>query len=118
MNNFSKLTISRQSKTKPVHKVSGKREGGPRVTCHRCGKPGHLATVCRHRESVWDIWRKYDQPALPGKPKKDTLRQIHQSDDGSDEKTVEQRQKGRTPPIKVQVVVDKVSKLIQVPGLP
>ena len=43
-------------KTEPVHKVSGKSastsEGGARVTCHRCGKPGHLATVCRFRDSV------------------------------------------------------------------
>ena len=38
----------------PMHKVSGQRasttEGGVRVTCHHCGKPGHLATSCR----FWD----------------------------------------------------------------
>ena len=43
-------------KTEPVHKMSVKRDK-PRqsdsgVICHRCGKPGHLATVCRHRGSV------------------------------------------------------------------
>ena len=71
-------------KTEPVHKVSGKCEGGPRVTCHHCGKPGHLVTVCRHRESVCHKCKKkghlakvswtivLDQPALPGKPKKNT----------------------------------------------
>ena len=43
-------------KSEPVHKVAGKKvstkEGGARVTCHCCGNPGHLAPVCRFRESV------------------------------------------------------------------
>ena len=125
-------------KTEPVHKVSGKRcnisDVGARVICHRCGKPGHLATMCKHRESVCHKCKKkghiaevcrtkvLDQPTLPGRSKKNNLRQIRQVDEESDScsddsvqdtqeliKTVEQRQKGPSPPIKVHVEVDKVS---------
>ena len=49
-NNSSRVPV----KPEPVNKVAGKKprtkEGG--VTCHRCGTPGHLATVCRFQDSV------------------------------------------------------------------
>ena len=54
--NSSKVTV----KSEPVHRVAGKkphtREGG--MTCHCCGTPGHLATVCKFRESVCHKFKK------------------------------------------------------------
>ena len=40
-------------KTEPVHKVQAKGAGIKlKLTCHRCGAPGHLANKCRFKDSV------------------------------------------------------------------
>ena len=127
-------------KSEPVHKVAGKRastaEGGARVICHRCGKPGHLATVCRFRDSVCHKCKKkghlarvcksksQPQPAPQGKSTKRTTSQpVRQLDEEYDSDTddsmqpiltIGQRRDGRTPPIKVQVEVDKVSTSVEI----
>ena len=139
----SKLELSSNSssstgvtvKSEPVHKVSGKKassnEGGARLTCHRCGKPGHLVPVCRFRESVCHKCKKkghltkvcrsksQTQPTSHGtKPKRSTSQPVRQVDEESDAEsddsmqpilTVKQGCDGRQPPIKVHVGVDKCS---------
>ena len=72
-------------------------EGRVQVTCHRCGKPGHLATVCRFRDSVCHKCKKkghlakvcksksQPQPTPQGKPTKRTaLQLVRQLDEESD----------------------------------
>ena len=127
-------------KSEPVHKVAGKRastaEGGAQVICHRCGKPGHLATVCRFRDSVCHkckmkgrlakvcTSKSRPQPAPQGKSTKRTTSQpVRQLDEEYDSDTdnsmqpiltIGQRRDGHTPPIKVQVEVDKVSMSMEI----
>ena len=109
------------------------------MTCHRCGKPGHLATVCRFRDSVCHQCKRRGhvakvcrskaqaQPTPQGRPRtrrtatnSQPVRQVdEESDTDSDDfmqpiMTVKQRQDGRTPPIKVHVEVDKVSIPLEV----
>ena len=123
----SKVTV----KSEPVYRVAGKkprtREG--EVTCHRCGTPGHLATVCKFRESVCHKFKKKGnlgrvcgskstpQPPFrgtkPKRPNSHTVQQVDESDIDSDDSiqpilTVNQRQ-GGLPPIKVLVEVDGCS---------
>ena len=53
-------------KPEPVHKVCGKKPSTKDmgVTCHHCGTPGHLATLCRFRDRTCHkcgkegTWRK------------------------------------------------------------
>jgi hypothetical protein len=44
------------AKTEPEHRVASKSEGTDKeskgMVCHRCGKPGHLATVCRFKDKI------------------------------------------------------------------
>ena len=127
--NSPKVTV----KSEPVHRLAGKkprtREGG--VTCHRCGNPGHLATVCKFRESVCHKCKKKGhlarvcrskstpQPPFRGtKPKRPNSHFVQQVDEESDIDsddsiqpilTVNQGQEGRLPPIKVLVEVDGCS---------
>ena len=109
-------------------------EGGVRVTCHRCGKPGHLATLCRFCDSVCHRCEKKGHLAKVCRNKtqvqptpqarlrtrrttsnsQPVRRMDEESDTDSDDSmqptmTIKQRQDGRTPPIKVHVEVDKVS---------
>ena len=87
-----------------VHKVAGKiastTEGGAQVTCHCCGKPGHLATVCRFRDSVYHKCKKkghlakickskcQPQPAPQGKlTKRTTSQPVCQLDEEYDSDT-------------------------------
>ena len=124
-------------KTEPVHKMSVKRDK-PRqsdsgVTCHRCGKPGHLATVCRHRGSVCHKCKKkghlakvcrskpHAKPPPPppsqGRSTK-ASRPVRQVAEGSESDadypmqpimTVNLGSVSYSPPIKVHVEVDKIS---------
>ena len=44
------------AKTEPTHRVTSKSDATDKeskgVVCHRCGKPGHLATVCRFKDKI------------------------------------------------------------------
>ena len=120
-------------KTEPVHKMSVKRDK-PRqsdsgVTCHRCGKPGHLATVCRHRGSVCHNCKKkghlakvcrskpHAKPPSQGRSTNASrpVRQVAEdSESDADDPmqpimTANLRSVSCSPPIKVHVEVDKIS---------
>ena len=106
------------------------------MTCHRRGKPGHLATSCRFRDCVCHKCKNKGhlakacrskpspQPPPQGRPTRRTTSQPAQqlgeeSDSDTDDSipqtmTIGQRQDGRTPPTKVQVEVNKVSISIEV----
>lgn len=116
----------------PVNKVSGKKasstsENGTRVVCHRCGKPGHLVTVCKFCDSIChkckmrghlaQVCRSKSQTP-PGRSTKKTtsnsqqVRQVYEESDTDSldpVMTLQQTQDGCTPPIKVHVQVDGVS---------
>ena len=44
------------AKTEPIHRATSKSEATDKeskgIVCHRCGKPGHLATVCRFKDKI------------------------------------------------------------------
>ena len=125
-------------KSEPVHKLYGKkpstRDMG--VTCHCCGTPGHLATVCRFRDRTCHkcgkrgylakVCRSKPNPkqpppgARPKRPVSQPVRQVgEETDADSDDslqliQTLGDGREGRQPPIKVHVEVDNCSVPMEV----
>ena len=120
-------------KPEPVHKVFGKKPSTKDmgVTCHRCGTPGHLATVCRFRDQTCHkcgkrghlakvCWSKPNpkQPRTGVEPRRPVSRPVRQIGEGIDADSDDSLQliqtpgdgrESRQPPIKAHVEVDNCS---------
>ena len=134
---------SMRVKSEPIQKINAKKEsstvregaqGG--MTCHRCGRPGHLATTCQFKDQVCHRCKKQGHlarvcwskpktfPPTQGtqsrRPISQPIRQVgEESEDDSDNSmrpiyTLEQGRDTRLPPIKVHVVLDHCSVPMEV----
>ena len=63
LDSTSSSQASVKVKSEPIQKINAKKSGTARegvlggVTCHRCGCPGHLATMCRFKDQVCHLAR-------------------------------------------------------------
>lgn len=126
-------------KPEPVYKVAGKRlkpqnrTNGGGVICHRCGTPGHLATVCKFQDSICHKCKKKghlarvcrsattsspgSKPQRPkAKPTSQPVRQVDESESETDSEDILTvgHKKDRLPPIQVCVGVDNCSVTMEV----
>ena len=64
-------------KEEPVHKVKGKGNATPQVTCHQCGIPGDVATTCRHRDQVSYMQKERTfSPSMSFKPESSPVQEV------------------------------------------